>query len=344
MNIASRAFILIALMAAFARAETPKAADDPLGEPVELGFRFTPEIARAIGASFTDDVLIRRYQLPPEKKDQAAKAVAQRIMTAAHATDGPAAEFFEFYFAQSTQARAEGRRDRDNITPDFAKGFSEKMTPLIPALRDMVRDVGQDVRPLLPLKQQIKLTADMMLATTGLDAFEKNMQLWAKGQVNGNDPFAPEPQQVQVDESGQSVALKAAKQSATQNLDSGSWMQWKEYLEQAKRLYAMDDAQKSTADAVLREFLERVQVTTQKAEWRQQVYRNRLWYALLVHFPLARNNPLRQFVDIEYAKLLAPIGALESDFKKRVDEIPTEAQRTKAEANITAIIAQQGVE
>jgi len=170
------------------------------------------------------------------------------------------------------------------------------------------------------------------------------MQLWAKGQVNDNDPFAPEPQKVQTDETGQSVPLKAAKQSASQNLDSGSWMQWKDYLEQAKRFYAFDDAQKATADAILREFLERAQVTIQNGEWRGQVYRNRLWYALLAHFPLPHNNPLRQFVDIEYGKLLAPIGALEADFKKRLDEIPTEAQRDKAEANITAMIAQQGVE
>jgi len=155
-------------------------------------------------------------------------------MALAHRVDGQAVELFDFVSNQIMLAEAEGRI-QGGMPQELQKGIAERMLPVLPQVRDLVRDVSGDVGPMLSFKQQLKLTGDVAMAGTAINAFEQNMQLWSKGQGNPfGDPFRKdEDQPAPLDKDGLSKQASQAKKTAKSNAEGGEWREWKKYVQDA---------------------------------------------------------------------------------------------------------------
>lgn len=322
---------------------------DPLGPPTQRGIRLTPTMVRTITGTFTREVLVRRYELDAAKIDEVSERIARRCMAVSHEHGAKAEPVLEYFLAELAEDDARHREDPklgENDTflnPEFCKNLGDKLLPLTPIMRDLVRDIGQDIRPLLPLKQQLKLGADMTLLGGAFDAFEKNLQRWAEGNaVPGENPFDSDGDPLAKDENGQSKALRNARKAADSELDQERRIKsiWESYLKQFKTFYALDPGQCATADSVLRESLERVQPVLQDATWRKDMYSIRV--LLNLSSMLGIRWPLTEMLSRRHERLMDPINNLGDEFRIRLDQIPTTAQRAAADARMDKALAEQG--
>lgn len=233
------------------------------------------------------------------------------------------------------------------MTPEFQREFAEQVLPALPAIRELMGGVVRDTMPLLPFKQQLKMTAELAAAGTALNGFEQNMQRWARGEgVAGEDPFRKStgPDAMKKDSSGQSPVFKSALAAAQAELDKQEWLRkmWANYLAEFRKFYALDDSQAATAESVLREYLQRAGVLMQDAAWRDQIYRSRLWLRMAPTLHLAQ--VFTSILNSRYDEAMAPLNALGDEFRLRLEEIPTEAQKAAAEGRIAAALKERGYE
>ncbi len=311
------------------------------------GIRFTPGMARALGRIYAEDVAVQRYSLAPEHVDELSEQVARRFMTLAHQLDGQGYhEVFETMITRMIEAEIEDDSlgGPPGIKPKTGRALGEALAPIMPQLREAFNGIGQDVRPKLEMRQQLKLGADLMALNTALDAFEKTMERWSRGEVRpSEDPFSDD-QDLKPDAEGRSQAYNNARQAAERDVDHGAWAGWARYVEDAKQFYALDESQASTADSILRECMERVETVTKPGDWRERVMRNRVWFNMLDQLNVGPAHPLRHRVEREFARMADPIETLEADLKRRIDGIPTQIQRAAAEKRLLGMLADRGFE
>ncbi len=340
-----QAGLLLAFVVSTAAAQpaaAPAGRDDPMARPTEQGFRLTPGLARLMARQYTEH-LTSAFELDKSKADEASEKVARRIMQMFHEVDGPGQELIERFMEEQMSAAARG--EHSFVPRGFGKEFADRVLPLVPAIRDLTRGTVQDVRPMLPLKQQLKLAGEMMAFNTGIDAFEERMREWSNGQVPANeDPFDRGNREIKLDEQGQSSALKRAREQANNATAKGFADEWEQYVKDAKSFYAFDASQSATADSVLRECLERADQIRADELWRTKYYRNRLWQQMIFQMPGGWNNPLRPLLEQEKDDLNAGMEAIGEDLKVRIDRIPTTAQRRGAEQRMESLLAEKGID
>lgn len=243
----------------------------------------------------------------------------------------------------------ENRSHRSGMPPDLGMAIGRNIGPMVPAFRDLVRNVGQDIRPMLPMKQQLKLAADLMAVKTGLDSFEQVLERWSAGDVRPTeDPFNPERNKVTLDEQGQSRQLREARlarAAAVKKLTDNARSKWEEYIKEATEFYGFDESQIATAESILREMVGRLETVTQAEMWHQRYEQNDLWRRMLGRFNRRwdEDQPIHHLVMREYEELLDPIVALGSEFKERIEQIPRDDQRRAGRRSIEAALAEKGV-
>lgn len=335
--------IAMAALPAPGQPAEPAARDaDPMARPTEAGFRFTPGLARLLARAYTGH-LTSSFELDKAKADEATEKIARRMMQMFHQVDGPGQELLERFMEEQFAAQANG--ERAFVPRGFTKEFADRVLPLLPAIREMARGSVQDIRPMLPLKQQLKLAGEMMAFNTGLDAFEERMRQWSEGNVTANeDPFNDRDRELKLDEQGQSRPLKRAREQANNALAKDVTDDWETYVKEAKVFYGFDASQSATADSILRECLDRADQIRSNEQWRAKYYRNRLWRQMIFQFPEGWNNPLRTLLEQEQKDLIAGLEAVGEDLKTRIDRIPTTVQRRDAQQRIESLLAEKGMD
>jgi len=315
-------------------AERQGASDQQLAE-----LRFTPEMARGMAGMYVRQFLRRRYELPEDRAEEAQEMVTRRIMQLAHKIDEPGRELIERFAEEQLNHQAR-RGGHTFMPPGFGKEFADRMLPLIPEIRELARGVSQDVRPMLPMKQQLKMAGDLMAFKTAVDGFEETIKKWATGEVTDfKDPFRPEPKK---DESGQTEALKRARDSAQSEIEKRRAKRWERYLESFRDLYNLDPAQVSTGESILREFAEREQRIVEDPGWQQRMYQAQLWMMMRWNLPEGWSHPARFLLEDYLAEVKDPVDRLEQQFKLRLESIPTSSQRRAAEERVAALLREKG--
>ncbi len=335
------ASVIGCVLAAFAPAQTPTGRN-VAEQPTEYGIRFTPGIARAMARAYAQDVLVGRYNLDASKVDQAAESVARRIMDVVHRYDD--AEYAERIeqMVEGIMAGQAGQPGWSGVQPRTAKAMADAMRPIMPGIRDLVRGVAQDVRPMLGAKDQLKFGGDLMTLSTALNAFEDTLDRWEDGDVRpGENPFEPDGKP-KLDESGHSRAYNAAVRMVRQDMEQGEWEGWKQYVEDARKLYGFDEGQAAGASSILNECLARAAQYTGGEDWRREFERVRLWMNLLGVLRVGQSHPLRYCLERGYGRLVEPVHAIGDELKQRIDAIPTVAQRRAADERILQMIGEQG--
>lgn len=321
----------------------PQADDSDAGD---YGVRFTPGMARSLAGIYTRQMLKNRYELPEEKIAEAQELVARRFMQLAHKIDQPGRELLERFVEEQLTYNAEHRGGGGFMPPTFGKEFADRVLPILPEVRDMVRGVSQDVRPMLPMKQQLKMAGDMMAFKTATDGFEETMKKWSSGEITEyKDPFNPRREErKKKDEQGQTERLKGARSSAQNEADKSRAKRWEGYIEKFKELYELDTAQTSTAESILREYTEREQRLIAEPGWRDRIYRGQLWTNMQWEIENAWNHPAKWLIEDNLATAREPLEDLDEQFKARLESIPTSSQRRAAEQRVEALLKEKGLQ
>lgn len=321
----------------------PTAPEPATSLPADSGIRFTPGMARAFGALIAREAMVNRYGLDKAREQEVAEKIARRIMRMAHANDKQAREILEYALPELLVAQAHG--GEESISREFWQDFAKRAGPVAPAFRQLLTDIRQDVQPLLAPTQQFKMAGDLLAMGAALDAFEKTMERWSKGDVNpGENPFDTGDHQVKKDADGESTALKDARKRATEQLNNSWRSSWQQFVEQAAKLYGFDEAQLASADSILREAVQRSEGLTRNETWRRRALRNRLWSQFIWNIPGARVSPLQDFIWADLFTVQEPLRAIGDEFRERIDKIPTQPQREAAEARARAALAEIGVD
>ncbi len=254
--------------------------EDWLSRPTEHGLRETPEMVRGVTRMVVKRIIEPRYQLDASKVDELTEMLARRLMKLMHELDSAEMQARKERVAASLLEAMVANPDEPVFhrfmllgpkpsTAESAKTYSEEMLPLLPALRATVLEVAQDIRPLLPMKQQLKLATDFMTLAVGFNAYQDCLRDWSEGRFNPLvNPFMSEEMDPARDANGESETLLNARLNAdfAANLGGdraedprwkGNFGGWKNYVEEAKVFYQLDKSQSATADSVLREFVQR---------------------------------------------------------------------------------------
>jgi hypothetical protein len=321
-------------------AQAGKIADDPNANLP--GVRFTPGMARSLGALYGREVLKNRYEIPDDKLPDAQEKVARRLMELAHKVDGPGQEILERFFAEQMDYQSTNPGQHAFMPPGYGKEFADKIMPMLPEVRRLAKNVSQDIRPMLGMKQQLKMAGDLMAFNTATDAFEKTMQQWSSGQTKDfGDPFnkQPDKQEIKKDKDGISEELKQIRQYTQRAKPRAD--QWKHYLNQFKKLYQLDAAQSATADSILREYTDREKALATDEGSIDRLYRAELWLQMIYRLREGWMNPARSLLEDEIAACKAPVDQLETEFKTRLESIPTRDQRRAMEKKINDLLKEK---
>jgi len=348
----ARAWLLAAMAAMLSGAPwTPSAAlaqdaggaaDAASAEERPRGIRFTPGMARGMAREFVRHAFRNHYELPEDREEEAVDLVTRRLMETAHKMDGPGQELVQRFAEEQIMNQLEGG-GHGFMPPAFGKEFAERVKPLMPAVHDLVRNVAQDLRPMLPLKKQLQMAGELMALKKAMDGFEDTMDKWASGEVTqyGN-PFDQREDQLKKDETGASQQLRGARGMATRQSENPAVAEWEAYLEDARKFYSFDDSQAATADSILREFKERAEALKRNASWKTALYSNRVWQNMIWSLPDGWSHPLRTMIEDEHETLMDDFTRLGEEFKQRLDTIPTDSQRRQAEERMTALLDEKG--
>jgi len=325
--------------------------DSSIG-PSEYGLRFTPGMARGIARRAARDVIVKRYEMDPAAEEQLTDAIARRLMQTAHELDTPelqkSREQLLATFLESLNT-ARGGRPRI-LTPELGTKLGKHLLPNMPAFRELVRNVGRDLRPMLSMKQQLRLAADLATVKTGMDAFETTMQKWSTGQVDPEDhPFRPRQDRApKLDAEGLSGDLKRARESAGQDkLLEKRLEDWERYVREAGELYGFDASQAATADSILRECRSRAEAVAQDSQWKAHRYQSS--FSLRFFRSLGRSfrsdgHPVT-FLLLEDSKSLTdPLEALSGDLKQRIERIPRADQKRAAQKRLQDTLLDMGLD
>jgi hypothetical protein len=322
-----------------------QSADDPMASPTSESLRFTPEMAKSIGQTVSRRVFAR-YELPEDKYDEAADAVARRMMDWAHRFDTPEyrnnaenmlAEMFD------TMAEHSGPDRGPGMMPGLAMAFARNAKPALAPFQEAVNLMARDIRPMLPLKQQLRLGTDLAAFGAAFDAFEERVEQWEKGDVDpGENPFQPADDRVRLNEKGVSTRLEQAASRADRMMDYGPQSQWGRYLKNAIEYYALDEAQKASAEALLRDYEKRAEAITRSELNQQRKRRLLLWRTFWAPMTRGSEDTVSFLISEQLDVIDGPLRQLDTEFKRRVDEIPTDAQRQAAAQRAWDLLAQGG--
>ncbi len=317
------------------------------GEPSDErpGVRMTPGMARALGGLFVRRSLVERYGMDESRSQEAAELVARRIMELAHGLDGRGQELIERFVEEQLSARARGRRGQF-MPPSFGREFAGRILPMMPEIRQFVRNVVHDVRPMLPMKQQLRMAGELMVLNKAVDGFEETMRKWSEGDVpaEGNPFDRSAREEIRKDGHGASEPLARARSGAAEeDLEKARAGEWERYIEQARVFYGLDASQVATAESIRREMLEKLGGVLRDETWRQSLYHNRLWNNIYWQLRIGWAHPLRARLQDQENALLNRVTSLDDELKRRIDGIPTAAQRRAAEQRVRAMLAEKGV-
>lgn len=316
-------------------------------KPTEIGVRFTPRMAQAMGHLFAREMK-GQYELSDEQVNDVREIIATRLMKTVSNNAVTGRDMMEMMM--ETVMENDGRFPKES-----AQQFAKLAKPLIPALHDFFRETAGEIGKKMTVKQRLKFTADVAKATAGLAIFENRMKRWEEGQVgDGANPFW-DPADNDPSKAGEAAnedpnekpEHRQARQRAERQM-SWQWdveKSWPAYVDQATEFYEFDEAQQNSAKAVLADMLQRAKAI-KTPQWEENVRQNRIAQSLSWRAGGSRfsQGPWMFRLESQYDQLTKPLEDLSQELKRRIEQLPTTAQRTKAMEKVRQALGEKGLD
>jgi hypothetical protein len=328
--------------------QAPAPATD--GKPFEMkatdiGVRFTPRMAQAVGSLFAREMK-GQYELSDEQVNDVRQIISTRLMKTVSDNAVTGRDMIEMMM--ETVMENDGRFPKES-----AQQFATLAKPLIPAIHDLFRNTAGEIGKKMTVKQRLKFTADMAAATAGLAVFENRMKRWEEGKVgDGANPFwdpadnDPSKAEAANEDPNEKAEHRRARQRAERQMN---WRlnceeQWAGYIKKAAEFYDFDEAQNTSAKAILTDMTERAKAIM-TPQWQESVRQNRIAQSLTWETPGSfSQGPWMFRLESQYEQLTKPLDDLTSELKRRIEGLPTSAQRAKAQEKIRQALTEKGLD
>ena len=352
------AMCLLALSVAAVRAtapEEPPEKSETLADkemkPTEIGVRFTPGMAKAIGIAMTKQMK-QRYDLDDGQVEGIQEVISHKVMRLVQDNAKTGRDMFEFML-ETAIANGGG------FPAEEATEFAKMAKPIMPALREFFKTSAGEIGKQMTIKQRLKLTGDMAAATAGLVVFENRMKRWEEGKVgdfanpfyDSNDNASPDAEDEPVDPN-ESPEHKRARQRVESYLDYQINVdnRWDRYVDHAILYYDFDESQEASARAILKDSKSRAKVI-KTPQFRRAIKENRILQRMAYGVASEKDSRLKGFnqgpwmyhLNRSYEKLMKPLNDLEGELKLRIDGLPTSQQRANAKGAVGKAFAEKGV-
>src|SRR5262249_21853694 len=230
--------------------------------------------------------------------------------------------------------------ENDGTFPkDAAEKFGKTMKPVFPLIERFFTETAKQVGGQMTLKQRLKFTADSQPVVAGLAMFKSRMEKWENGKAARNaNPFfdrddGPAASREAADPK-EPRELARAKQQADNTM---RWQIdqpqefWKQYVDRAIEYYQFDEAQQKTARGILKDAQDKA-AAMKTPQWREKVRETRVrLYLTYQSASELSNGPWMHHIETEFDQMTKPVNDLFVELKKRIDALPTTAQRSTAE-------------
>lgn len=326
--------------------ETSTQEAEPPAEMVatEIGIRFTPEIAKAIGGKMSDGMKTR-YELDEKQQAAVQDVIAHQLMKLANNNAENGRDMIELMMAE--MIRNDGR-----FTKEAGMEFAKLSKDLIPALQKFCTDTSGEVGKKLNMKQRLKLTTDMAAASAGLVIFENRMKRWEEGKLGDfANPFFdpadnnPELATSQPVDPKEKPEVRQARQRVERSLDweIGVDRDWETYVNEAIEFYKFDESQSASARSILKECQQRA-TKIKTPQWRQSLKENRIARQLSWRMDSRlANGPWMYQSEQTFKQLLQPLNDIGDELKKRIEGLPTSQQRAVAQDEVRRKFEENGM-
>lgn len=319
--------------------------DDEQSElkPTEIGIRFTPQMAAAMGKKFVEQMK-SRYGLDEQQADDITQVMQRQLMQFASENAVLGRDMIEMMMA--TMVEHDGRFPKDE-----AKDFAKLANRFTPKLKDFVTRSSGEIGKKMSMTQRLKYTADVGLFAAGLMTFENRMKRWEEGKIGDNanpffDPADSDPAKAEAEpiNPNETATHRRARKDVEQWIDRtlNRDKRWSEYVDHAAKYYDFSETQITSARAILKDCQQRA-AAIRTAEWQNAVKEVRIVQQL----SYSAGEDLSQgpwgwsLSDAE-SKLLKPMDDLADELKRRIDDLPDSTQRAAAREKVRKALAEKG--
>ncbi len=263
-------------------------------------------------------VLTRQYNLTPDQEEYTRKLLTKRVreFLKVHETDLRTLMYEMLEFQQKRQ-----------LPPaETARQWAEMGKPIFRDARKAILDGNKEWREVLDEKQRARHDQDLELLNRQFKIMEERLDRWGRGDIQPADfrPAGSNPSQI-----GGEPPWTDAKPEDT----------WEMYLRSFAVRYNLDAAQKETAQSVLRECRERCAAYREKHkaefdefEAKMKELRESRSKEGADKETLAAAARTLDELRAKKVELEKPISqGIFSEFKRRLDQIPTKDQRAAYE-------------
>lgn len=333
----------ICAQCAWGQAPAP-AGDADVMRPTERGLRLNPVMARSMMRLWVrEDKVWRGLGLDERQQRRIADTIARRTMRLAHSNGPEVRDGFEFLF--ESLMTHEG--DLDEMTPEDAKVFGERMLPLIQSGRQWLDGIVDDARPHLNDEQIGKLQQEMDWQRVKVERFEQRMQAWSRGESEaGENPFklleSDEGKPNVPEEPKQSDAVRQARQSARWEVRRhGNW-EWDRILTGLATMFKFTPEQRARGEALVTERRAKAK-EIMTPQWREQLMINRMLYNSQWQLGEVPRGPWRYQLEQEYRQAIRPMEELTDTLIRDLLALVTPEQRVAAIESIRETAEKHGM-
>jgi len=342
------------IKAAAAPVEKADEPDDVM-RPTEHGFRLSPRLAEMGARMWVRQEAGKWVDLTERQEEELARRVGRRVMAIAHEHSEQGREFIEFMV--ETQLATGGRMA--NMSLDKKQEFGEQMSQWLPVLRNLLKDMARDTRPLLSREQWQEAKKGLSSGFKELNRLEDKMRRWAEGGAREDEDIDDfEGQALGERKPGSktgkgddgksmstSVALRRARRRARAELDRLQRGEWKVFLDNASEYFNFKDGQREDGWTLAKHF-RKLASDIMTPEWRHRLMENRIKYHL--RWDLGESNqantPWIYHLERQYNKEVAKLEKLKAKYKRVIITLATDEQRKAAATGLLQRAKKHGME
>jgi hypothetical protein len=315
-------------------------ADGGVMRPTQRGLRLTPRMAQAFAAYYVADEMKTVVPVTPEQESRLVESLSRRMMALVRTHEKDIRDGIESGMAMLLATD-------DHFDATTGKEFAERTRHMIPLMREFLKAVGDEARPVLPPEQFDIFQRKLGREGQEIDRLERKMGRWAAGGATPRehvDHFEPAdgPEPPRDERELRYRRTLGQRRSAERDL---SWIGptfWERFLAGAKRFFEFDAKQAAEGDRLLAEYRGKAEAIM-TAEWRERVIRNRMRAHARYSLGTMPIAPWMHQLDRSYQKDIAPVEALGREFREKVFSLATAEQRDAARARIQEAAQKAGV-
>ncbi len=323
-------------------ASLPKPTEEVM-HPTDYGLRLTPELARALSHSIVANIT-HDNPVSPEQRSRLIEALGKRILQTARENEQQAQAAIEYTFETGMASEIK----HEKLTAESAREFSERLKPLVPALRELEEGVSNDFESILTPEQFKEFHSKLDKSKKDLDEFEARMDRWSKGEYNeGEQPFSSPADNAQQggsqDKKITSPEMQGAEQRADNILRNLAPSTWEYFVNSTCEYFKLDEKQAARARKILADYKAKADAIM-TPEWKRKIRENRLKQFFRYQLPSGVVfAPWNWRLEYDFNEAVKPLNELGRAFRKEVLAIATPEQRDTALTEIRKKAMEQGL-